>query len=601
MDTAPVEPTSPPAPTEPGGWPAPFVARPRPAPAETHFQADVLKHVTDAIIALDLEGRVTYWNAGAERLHGLLAERVLGRLLSDCVQYAILPDPDEDLPATRVADARAAIRHAADGSGDLIYSAPDGQRRVVSVSTSVLLDDRGAEQGMLALVRDVSVQREMAAGLRHQALHDGLTGLPNRILFSARIERALERGAPCAVLFVDLDRFKGINDTLGHDTGDLLLTTIAERMLEVMDPSGVVARLGGDEFGVLVPGPPERALEVAEQLIERISTPVNVGPRTITPRASIGVVVHAERYADSMSPLRDADTAMYEAKRLGQGHVAVFDQAMHESAAFRFGLEHDLRHAIRADQMRLRFQPIIDLETGTVVGFEALVRWQHPELGLVEPSEFVPIAEEIGVVPDLDRWVLRQAIAELSAWPEAEAHHTVNVNCSVQGFLQDDFASHAAAAVREAELAPHRLIFELTERTFVDPVAAQATLNALHGHGLGLCIDDFGAGYSSLALLHTLTVDSLKIDRSFVADLADSHTARAVVRAVVQLSTDLNLKAVAEGIETPEQLATLRHIGCRYGQGFLFSKPVDATEARAMITAPPWRTSWRRWEQTPAP
>ena len=358
-----------------------------------------------------------------------------------------------------------------------------------------------------------------------------------------------------------------------------------------------MARLGGDEFGVILPTSGADGVAVAQAVLGELGAPVDLGARAVRPEASVGVVAHGEAYADRAALLRDADTAMYAAKRAGRGGVAAFDATMHEAARARFGLEHDLREAIEGGQLRVLFQPIVDLHTGAAVGFESLVRWQHPTLGLLGPDRFLPIAEEVGLVTDIDRWVLEATCREVGGWAAhlvPDAILWISVNCSDQTFLAGDLAARAREAADAAGLDPGRLVLELTERALVDPDAAREALAAVRGQGLQLCVDDFGSGFSSLGLLHRLPVDGLKIDRSFVSDLGASRTARSLVRGVVQIAADLNLRTVAEGIETGAHLAALRELGCPLGQGYLFSRPVPPDEARALLAAPPWAADWPR-------
>ena len=565
------------------------------AEEQRRFQADVLAHVSDAVVALDLEGRITYWNDGATALHGVASADVLGRRLEDVVSYAVPAFHDGHSEVS----AEAALQSEAAHDGELVFVAPSGERRFVSVSSSVLYDDTGTERGLLAVSRDVTSQREMSARLRHQATHDALTGLPNRTLFRDRIRDALALGEPFAVLFVDLDRFKVINDSLGHDAGDRLLTTVALRLREAMGsvPGAVVARLGGDEFGVMAPSEDARPEAVGQDVLDALAPALDLGPRAVSPSASVGVVARAETYDAPEAVLRDADTAMYAAKHGGRGRLAVFTDEMHRQAALRFRIENDLPYAAGRDQLRVYFQPVVDLADGTVVGFEALVRWEHPELGLLAPGRFLPLAEELGLVVGLDRWILDAACAEVATWgAEAlDALSVLSVNCSDRTFLGPGLADHARAAADLAGLPPGCLVLELTERAIVDLDLARGAIDAARRNGLQLAIDDFGSGYSSLGLLHAMPVDGVKIDRSFVCDLEASRPARAVVRAVVGLSDELGMRAIGEGVETPGQLRALRDAGTRYAQGYLFSRPVPADQARAMLAAPPWQGSWDAW------
>ncbi|HEX9950574.1 MAG TPA: EAL domain-containing protein [Rubricoccaceae bacterium] len=577
------------------------VTRRKLAEQQLHFQADVLAHVSDAVVALDLDGCVTYWNAGAERLHGFPAETVLGRPLESVVRYTV-PDPAAAPPGAAVRSAPDALRTAA--GGDLIYEAPGGGRRIVSVSASLLRDggadggDEGHERGVLAVLRDVTAERELAARMEHQALHDSLTGLPNRARFREHVEAALRRGDAFSVLYVDLDRFKTVNDTLGHDAGDRLLLAVAGRMQAAAGAGALVARLGGDEFGIAVPGDRRAGTRAGQYLLTALRAPVALGRREVVPGASVGLVARAERYTDPEALLRDADTAMYHAKRAGRDRLSVFDETMHRTVAERFTLEHDLRQALRTDQFCIRLQPIVDLTSGAVAGFEALARWEHPSRGLLGPSAFIELAEELGLIAEIDGRVLDQTCAEMGRWASqgprglGDMLTMVNVNCSDQSFLDAGLAGRARAAADAASIPPGCLTLELTERALVANEVAGGLADAIRAAGLKLCVDDFGSGYSSLGLLHRLPVDGLKIDRSFVTDLGHSPPAQAVVRAVVQFSADLGLRTVAEGIETPAQLRVLRNLGCRYGQGFLFSPPVTPDVARTMLDAAPWAAQW---------
>ena len=564
------------------------------AEEQRRFQADVLAHVSDAVVALDLDGRITYWNDGATALHGRAADEVLGRRLEEVVSY-IVPEMRQNSEIS----AEDALRSEAAQNGELVFLDPNGARRFVSVSSSILTDDTGAARGLLAVSRDVTPQREMSARLRRQATHDALTGLPNRTLFRERIADALVQGEPFAVLFVDLDRFKVVNDSLGHDAGDRLLTTVALRLREALGAveGAIVARLGGDEFGVMAPSDRVCPESVGRAVLKALAPALDLGPRAVSPSASVGVVAHAEAYAAPEDVLRDADTAMYAAKHDGRGRLALFTDEMHREAALRFRMENDLPYAAGRGQLRTYFQPIVDLETGTVAGFESLIRWDHPELGLLAPGRFLALAEELGLVEMLDRWILDAACAEVATWggEALDALSVLSVNCSDRTFLGPDLADHARAAADLAGLPPGCLVLELTERALVDLDLAREVVEAARRNGLQLAIDDFGSGYSSLGLLHALPVDGVKIDRSFVWDLEHSRPARAVVRAVVGLADELGMRAIGEGVETPGQLRSLRDAGTRYAQGFLFSRPVPADQARTMLAEAPWAGSWDAW------
>ncbi|MDT0632839.1 EAL domain-containing protein [Rubrivirga sp. S365] len=591
----------------------------RPAPcAFTDRDADLVRLAAQwagGAVARDLRRRALAESEGRLRALGQSTTEGIafteGGVVIDCNdQFAALIG----LPSTADAVGRAAtdfvapehvgaVREAIAAERtepyEIVVVRADGSRAWVEVQGGSLV--YGGRPVRMTAVRDVTDRHELAARLRHQAAHDDLTGLPNRARFRDRIDRIMASGAPFGVLFIDLDRFKVVNDSLGHEAGDGLLKTVAARLRRAVGvhDGALVARLGGDEFGVIVPetgGAAGGATEaVAYAVLDALGAPVDLGARAVQPGASVGVVARGEAYADREALLRDADTAMYAAKHAGRGGVTVFDPSMHEAAAARFGLEHDLRQAIDDGQLRALFQPIVDLDSGAAVGFESLVRWQHPDLGLLGPDRFLPVAEEVGLVAEVDRWVLEATCREMGRWAphlDADSLLWISVNCSDQTFLAAGLAERARAAADAAGLRPEHVVLELTERALVDADAAREALAAIRAHGLQLCVDDFGSGYSSLGLLHTLPVDGLKIDRSFVTGLGTSRAARSLVRAVVQIADDLGLRVVAEGIETADQLAALRDLGCPLGQGYLFSRPVPPDAARALLAAPPWADAW---------
>ncbi|MEM7786321.1 MAG: EAL domain-containing protein [Bacteroidota bacterium] len=561
--------------------------------AEEHrrFQADVLSHVSDAVVALDIEGRITYWNAGAERLHGHATAAVLGRPLDEVVHY-LVPEAGGS-GALEIASPEEALQSEVAANGELIYINPEGERRFVSVSSSIIRGDSGAEQGLLAVVRDVTAQRQLSARLRHQATHDTLTGLPNRALFRSRIESSLATSTPFAVLFIDLDHFKVVNDSLGHDAGDHLLTSVSLRLRDALGAieGALVARLGGDEFGVFVPTTGIDVEALGQSVLEALGTPVSLGSRSITPSASVGIVAAGETYGSPEDLLRDADTAMYAAKHGGRQRLAMFTPAMHETATLRFGLEHDLKHATERGQLRFALQPIVRLADGGVAGFEVLTRWEHPEYGLLPPERFLPIAEEIGAIVELDLWVTEEACRTLGPWL-TEHGLCLSVNVSVQTFLASDLVRRLAEATAAAGMPPGALVIELTERAFVDTEAAVAAAQAVQAAGFRLAVDDFGTGYSSLGLLHRLPVDILKIARSFVEGLGADRTADAIVRSVVQLARSLDLDVIAEGVQTPDQLSALREIAMPLAQGHLLSEPIASEAVPDLVARPPWTAHW---------
>jgi diguanylate cyclase (GGDEF)-like protein len=391
-----------------------------------------------------------------------------------------------------------------------------------------------------------------------------------------------------AVMFLDLDRFKIVNDSLGHIAGDRLLQTVAERLRGCVRPRDLVARLGGDEFAVLLEdvASPETGMQLAHRVLQALSEPVSLNGTELVPGASIGITFSDLGYRTVDEVLRDADLAMYEAKAGGRGRVALFDSSMHERVAEKLALEADLRHAIGEGQLSAHYQPIYALQPLRLVGFEALVRWVHPTRGFVSPAVFVALAEESGHIEALTAWVLEEGLAQLAQWRAlpGSSHLSLNVNISSRDLERADLAEQVQALLLRHGLPAQALTLEITETTLMNRLeAALQTMGRLRALGVGFSIDDFGTGYSSLSYLSTLPIDSLKIDRSFVMGLHDAPQNVEIVRAVLHLAQSLGRRVVAEGLETAEQLATLRQLGVGYGQGYLLSRPLPAEQAQALL------------------
>lgn len=423
------------------------------------------------------------------------------------------------------------------------------------------------------------------------AFRDPLTKLSNRALFRERVEQALHAtgsaGGSVAILFVDLDNFKAVNDTFGHSTGDRLLVEVAARLLHTTRGCDTVARLGGDEFGILLDGDESMGLIVAERTIASLHKPFQVDGRTIHVGASIGLARGKDcDGADEL--LRNADVAMYAAKGEGKSHYRVFEPAMHEALLERAELEVALRAALQGDEFTIEYQPIVELASESIVGYEALVRWQHPERGLLAPSTFIPLAEECGVILPLGRRILRDACREASRWEQMlpAIPITVSVNVSSRQLEHPEFITDLTDILRASGLSPERLVLEITESVIMrDSSLNLERLRQLKGLGVRLAIDDFGTGFSSLAYLQQFPVDVIKIDKAFVRSVAITPSDAALARTIIMLSDTLNLRTVAEGIEYKEQQEALRSLGCDLGQGFLFSRSVPASEIRASLRA----------------
>ena len=459
----------------------------------------------------------------------------------------------------------------------------------VLLSITVVREEQSDSVNLIFQIQDITDRKRAEERLLHEAMHDVLTGLPNRALFMDHLKLSVERvkrrdDRLFAVLFLDLDRFKIINDSLGHMVGDQLLVGIARRLETCLRPGDTVARLGGDEFTILLEdlnGAGE-AIDVAERLQKSLARPFNLNGHEVFTTVSIGIALSATGYDRPDDVLRDADTAMYRAKMLGKARHEVFDKTMHALAMNLLQMESDLRRAIEREEFFLQYQPIITLETGAVRGFEALVRWRHPERGLVSPVDFIPIAEETGLIILIGQWVLEQACRQIHLWQEQLPQYPplqISVNLSVKQFMNADLIKHIKEALEETGVDPHSLKLEITESMVMENVeAAIAMIGQLRGLGIELSIDDFGTGYSSLSYLHRFPISTLKIDRSFVSRMTGNNENAEIVRTIIMLARSLKMDVVAEGVETAEQLAQLKALDCEYGQGYYFSKPLSADE-----------------------
>jgi diguanylate cyclase (GGDEF)-like protein/PAS domain S-box-containing protein len=454
-----------------------------------------------------------------------------------------------------------------------------------------VFEDRPAVQ---MVARDISTRKQTEERLVHDAFHDPLTGLPNRALFLEHLKLAMDRskrpkGYLFAVLFLDLDRFKNINDSLGHTIGDQLLEAIARRLEVCLRQIDIVARFGGDEFAVLLDGIEDSsdAVRVAERIQRELHMPLNLGGHEVFTSASIGIALSGRAYHHTEEIVRDADTAMYRAKTLGKARHEIFDTAMHAHAVTVLQLETDLRRAVEREEFCVQYQPIVSLEDEKLKGFEALLRWQHPERGLIMPGEFIPIAEETGAIVQLGRWVLSEACRQMCEWqrrfPIAQ-ELILSVNMSGRQFIQPDLFQQVVEVLRDTGFSARRLQLEITESAVIENTAAVTeALSKLRGLGISLSMDDFGTGYSSLSCLHRFPIDTLKIDRSFISSQAAGET--GIVRTIIMLAHDLGMDVVAEGVETAAQLSYLRSLDCEYAQGYYFSRPLSADSVAEMLAA----------------
>ena len=551
--------------------------------SEVRFRS-LVQNSSDIIAVFDESAVMQYVSPSVERLLGYTPDSLIGSTVGQLVH------PDD---VVRLSMALLRIRELP-GRHDPIFMRmrhADGSWRWLESTPTNLLNDSDI-RGIVHNVRDVTERHLMEEQLTHQANSDSLTGLPNRRLFLRLLTRALteRQGARrAAVLFLDLDNFKVINDSLGHPAGDALLLTVVSRLQNCLRPSDVVARFGGDEFAVLVPDTqgPEPVLRIAQRIGAALRAPCLLNGRRVVCTVSIGVAICSGLPASGEAEdlLRRADIALYAAKAAGKDQVSVFDEGMQAQALARLELETDLRHAAERGELVLHYQPEVNLRTETLSGVEALVRWMHPRRGLVAPGDFIPLAEETGMIAAIDRWVLREGCNSIQRWQAA--HQGVNgvfwsFNVSPREFLNPSLAADVERTLAAAVVNPASICLEITESALMNDVdAAVRNLAGLRDLGIRLAIDDFGTGFSSLSYLHRFAVDLLKIDRSFVTAMVSDSGAAAIIRAITSLAHDLGMTITAEGIETPEQAAMARDLGCDLGQGYLFGAPLipEALEA----------------------
>ncbi|HEY3060642.1 MAG TPA: EAL domain-containing protein [Chloroflexota bacterium] len=529
--------------------------------SEGHLRA-VLDNVAEGIVTVDVDGKIASFNPAAERIFGYATQDVLG---SD---VRLLLDPS-------TAGETTARRY---GGHTFPIDLSIGQMR---------LHDKHL---LILSVRDITARKQAEADLEHQALHDGLTDLPNRVLLHERLQHAIhaaERGGTsCALLIMDLDRFKEVNDTFGHQLGDLLLEELGRRLGAALGESDTIARLGGDEFAMLLPhASATQALQVADRLLAVLEEAFGLGGVQLEIDASVGIAISPDHGVDADTLLRRADVAMYVAKRAGSGPVLYSSEQDQHSPA-RLALVGELRRAIERNELSLFYQPKVDYLSGRVNCVEALVRWHHPRHGLLTPDQFLPIAEQTGLIRPLARWVLEEALRESNRWYLAGLDLSVAVNLSMRNLHDPEIAETIRDLLARWGVPPIRLVIEITESSLMaDAARAMDVLTRLRNMGVGISIDDFGTGYSSLAYLKRLPVDELKIDRSFVSHMAFDENDAAIVRSTIGLAHDLGLKVVAEGVEDKAAWDLLNALGCDVAQGYFVSRPIPAPELADWVNA----------------
>ncbi|HLF41771.1 MAG TPA: EAL domain-containing protein, partial [Acidimicrobiia bacterium] len=544
----------------------------------------IVETAQEGVWTLSATGVTTFVNARMAGMLGCDSEAMVGRPFLEFVDVSNQDSARHHL---------APFRPGTDDHFDLKLRRSDGATLWALVSVTRLTDG-GSFTGTLAMVTDITDRKRAEQLLAHQALHDPLTGLPNRTLLLDRLRQALARSertdAAVGVLFLDLDRFKVVNDTLGHGAGDDLLVQVAARLRTAVRPMDTVARFGGDEFAVLCEGIAGEAgaRALADRIAAALGAPVAVGGRDVAVSASIGIALAGGDTQDPEAVLRDADAAMYRAKERGRDCQEVFDVAMRTRLLERLGTEEALRGALEQDEFRLHYQPEVSLRDGRITGVEALIRWQHPERGLIGPGDFLSVAEETGLIVPMGTWVLQEACRQVRAWRDANptiGDVTVWVNLSTRQLAQPDVVDVVADVLERTGLDAACLGIEITESTFMDVRMVGPVLQALKKLGVCLAVDDFGTGFSSMNYLKEFPVDILKVDRSFVAGLGRDAGDSAIVAAVIGLAHSLGLQAIAEGVETYQHLAGLHGLGCDRAQGYYFSTPVPPEAMERQLAA----------------
>ena len=542
-----------------------------------------LNSIGDAVMSTDVLGCVTYLNAVAESMTGWSRKEAAGHPIEEVLRII-------DATSREAAQNPMALvireNKTLGLTANCVLIRRDGGEVAIEDCAAPIHDRRGQVTGAVMVFRDVSMAREMSLRMSYLAHHDSLTDLPNRVLLHDRLTQAIAQARrnriKLALLFLDVDRFKNINDSLGHEVGDHLLQTVAQRLLACVRSTDTVSRQGGDEFVILLSEVThaQDAAVSADKILLALSTPYDIDQHELHLTVSIGIVTYPDDGTDAGTLLKNADFAMYHAKESGRDNYQFFRPDMNVHAVARQSLENDLRHAIEREEFVLHYQPTVNLETGAPVGVEALIRWRHPQHGLLPPAQFIPIAEDCGFIVPIGRWALREGCRQARAWQDAGLPLAcVAINVSAVELRAKDFVPAVRAILTETGLEPRYLELELTE-TFLmqDSTSTSVVLLALKEMGLQIALDDFGTGYSSLSYLKRFPIDTVKIDRSFVRDLTTDTGDASIVSAVISMGKRLHMQVVAEGVETPEQLAFLREQSCPQGQGYYFSRPMVAEE-----------------------
>ncbi len=553
-------------------------------------QAQIIEQVHDSVISTDLDGIIVSWNKGSKTLLGYTSKEMQGKHLKTIYPEEDYEELDKNIAFLKQKGKRRTVVRLVKKSKEIIYA---------ELSLSLLKDEKGKPIGMVGYAHDITERKkaedelhEQQIVLQHQAHHDALTALPNRTLFHDRLEQAVEKAKRnktlFALFFIDLDRFKQVNDSLGHSVGDNLLKVVTNRLKATIRREDTLARLGGDEFTIIMEdlSKAQDSSILAQKILEVLQQPIEVDKHTLYVSSSIGISLYPQDGTDASNLLKYADAAMYRAKEEGRNNFQFYSAEMTELALERLVMTTSMRQALKNEEFVIHYQPQMDAEANTLIGMEALVRWQHPTKGLLAPIHFLPLAEETGMIIELDHWVMRTAIKQVAAWyKEGLNPGVMSVNLSMKQLEHRDFIQLVQETVETYSIKPEWLKLEVTEgQVMQKPEEAIAKLGQINELGIGISVDDFGTGYSSLASLKRLPINTLKIDRSFVIDLPHDEEDAAIVKAIIALAKSLNLDLIAEGVETKVQKEFLLANDCKNIQGYYYSRPIPAEDIHTMLT-----------------
>jgi len=547
-----------------------------------------LNSIGDAVVCTDISGNITFLNLVAERMTGWAWQEAAGLPMAEVFRIIDAESRETTPNPMELAVANDRVMNL---PANCILVRRDGFESPIEDSVAPIHNREGEATGAVIVFRDVSAARAMSLQMSHSAQHDFLTGLPNRMLFNDRVNQAIAL-APrhmkkVAVLFLDLDGFKHINDSLGHPVGDKLLQSIALRLVNCVRAADTVSRQGGDEFVVLLSevAQAEDAAITARRMLQAVAEAHGVDHHDLHVTTSIGLSIYPDDGLDAETLIKNADTAMYQAKENGRQSYQFFKPAMNVRAVERQSIEESLRRAVEREEFTLHYQPKISLATGEITGAEALIRWTHPTRGAVSPAQFIPVAEDCGLILPIGKWVLREACRQARAWMDAGLPlRSVAVNISAMEFRQEEFLRGVFAILEETGLHPRCLELELTESVLMKHVdSTESILKALRARGVQVAVDDFGTGYSSLSYLRRFPIDALKIDQSFVRQITSAPDETSIVTAIISMGRSLKLRVVAEGVETQQELAFLQAHHCDEAQGYYFSRPVFPQEFAKLL------------------